>query len=183
MASIKELMALLNIEDKKELFKYRYLDLYGLKIKSISGIATLKNIEILSLSCNDISSLKSLQFLTSLTELYLRDNPFIIMLNENLNYLKKCTKLTILNVYNKNFDENENNRLEEIFWNYLPNLKVLNGKIRPKNYFSSATNDIKDDNVQKNDDKNGYQESIIKSILILSKELSLKQRKWLKNKI
>lgn len=50
------------------------LNLWGNELDNVDVLRDMSNVEVLSLSVNKISSLKSFQYCTKLTELYLRKN-------------------------------------------------------------------------------------------------------------
>ena len=50
------------------------LNLWGNELDNVDVLREMNNVEVLSLSVNKISSLKSFQYCTKLTELYLRKN-------------------------------------------------------------------------------------------------------------
>ena len=50
------------------------LNLWGNELDNVDVLRDMSNVEVLSLSVNKISSLKSFQYCNKLTELYLRKN-------------------------------------------------------------------------------------------------------------
>ncbi|KAJ5066481.1 leucine rich repeat protein [Anaeramoeba ignava] len=80
-----------NCKTFEEIFN---LDLWGNDLEDISIIKKLKNIKVLSLSVNKITSLKDFQYCDKLEELFIRKN-LIKDLNE-IKYLSKLENLKIL---------------------------------------------------------------------------------------
>ena len=70
------------------------LNLWGNKLEDISALAEVPNMEICSLSLNNISSLKVFQHTKKLKELYLRKN--LISDMRELKYLVSLTNLKVL---------------------------------------------------------------------------------------
>ena len=98
------------------------LNLWGSDIENIDIISKMKNIEIISLSLNKISSLKPFENLQNLRELFLRKNN-IKDINE-IKHLKNCPNLKLLWIEENPFCETNLNYREEII-NELPQLVKL----------------------------------------------------------
>lgn len=86
--------ALVKQRTKSNLAEVRKLDLWGYRLSDISLIEKMKKLEIVSLSSNNITSLKPFKSCTRLRDLFLRDNK-ITDFNE-LNYLSELPNLQIL---------------------------------------------------------------------------------------
>ncbi|KAF6019857.1 C21orf2 [Bugula neritina] len=78
----------------KELASVRKINYWGTELDDISIMRKLVNVEVVSLSVNDITSLEDFQNCRNLQELYIRKNK-ISNLNE-IYYLKKLPKLRTL---------------------------------------------------------------------------------------
>lgn len=108
-----------NISDLKN------LNLWGYDLENIDIIKEFINIEIITLSVNKISTLKSFSFCLNLIELYLRKNN-IKELTE-INNLKPCLNLKILWLEENPCSKEQNYRSYTI--NILPQLKKLDNII------------------------------------------------------
>ena len=76
------------------LFKIKKLDVWSSDLDEVALIKEMPNLEICSLSLNQITSLKYFGYSQNLTELYLRKN-YISDLFE-IKHLQGCTKLKVL---------------------------------------------------------------------------------------
>ncbi|KAH3797511.1 cilia- and flagella-associated protein 410-like [Dreissena polymorpha] len=77
-----------------DLESVRKLNCWGSEIEDISVVRQMPNLEVCSVSVNDITTLEDFEYCMNLQELYVRNNKI-----ENLNeicHLKKCEKLRIL---------------------------------------------------------------------------------------
>lgn len=76
------------------LLTIKNLNLFGQKLEDISLIKEMSNIEIVSLSLNNINSLKEFQHCKKLSELYLRKNSIKNLLD--IKFLAQCPNLKVL---------------------------------------------------------------------------------------
>ena len=109
----------------KKLEKMKYLNIWGEDIENIDIISEMKGLKLISLSANKISSLKPLENLIQLKELYLRQNN-ISDLNE-INYLSNCPNLKSLWLVGNPICKNNDEFLKAII-EKLPNLAFLDNK-------------------------------------------------------
>ena len=106
------------------------LNLWGLDLENIDIISKMKNLEIVSLSLNQINSLKPFENLKNLKELFLRKNN-IKDINE-IKYLKNCPNLKLLWIEENPFCESNPNYREEIIKELPQIVKLDNKKISSK---------------------------------------------------
>jgi len=127
MASINPLTKdmILQKSKSKRLEEVQNINLWGKEIDDVSILKETPNVEIVSLSLNKITSLKSFQFCKKLIELYLRKNQISSI--QDLNYLKKCNNLKVLWLEENKICENENYRLLVI--KTLPQLVKLDNVV------------------------------------------------------
>jgi len=109
----------------KKLEKMKYLNIWGEDIENIDIISEMKGLKLISLSANKISSLKPLENLIQLKELYLRQNN-ISDLNE-INYLSNCPNLKSLWLVGNPICKNNDEFLKAVI-EKLPNLAFLDNK-------------------------------------------------------
>ena len=100
------------------------LNLWGNDLSDVSILPQLTNIVVLSLSVNQIDTLKDFRKLKTLKELYLRNNKISEMLE--LKYLSSLSNLRKLTLNENPVAEMTNYRLAII--SVLPNLEVLDDK-------------------------------------------------------
>jgi Leucine-rich repeat (LRR) protein len=74
--------------------KIKKLDVWSSELEEVSLIKDMPNLEICSLSLNQISSLKYFGYSQNLTELYLRKNHISDLLE--IKHLQGCSKLKVL---------------------------------------------------------------------------------------
>ena len=77
-----------------KLSSIKNLNLWGIKLEDISALSEVLNLEICSLSLNNIISLRVFQHTKKLKELYLRKN--LISDMHELKYLVQLTNLKVL---------------------------------------------------------------------------------------
>ena len=125
----------------KKIEKLKRLNLWGEDLENVDIISEMKNLRIISLSANKISSLKPFEKLVNLKELYLRQNN--IKNIDEINYLKACPNLQSLwleeNPICKDNEEYKRSIIEK-----LPNLVTLD---------NTQVSDIKDEFNKKNNEK------------------------------
>ena len=109
----------------KKLEKMKYLNIWGEDIENIDIISEMKGLKLISLSANKISSLKPLENLVQLKELYLRQNN-ISDINE-INYLSNCPNLKSLWLVGNPICKNNDEFLKAII-EKLPNLAFLDNR-------------------------------------------------------
>lgn len=100
------------------------LNLWGNDIEDVSILKDMPNIEILSLSVNKISTLKSFAYCKKLTELYLRKN--LIQDLSEIRYLQNLPNLKVLWLWENPCAETPNYR--ENVLSVLPNLIKLDNQ-------------------------------------------------------
>ena len=101
------------------------INLWGNNLDDISLIQEMKQLKVISLSVNKISSLKPFKGLNNLTELSLRNNE-IFDFNE-LSYLMSCHNLRVLWLIENPIAESRDYRLKVI--QMLPQLTKLDNTI------------------------------------------------------
>ena len=116
----KELIATKCKTDK--LNQVKNLNLFGNQLQDVSILSEMPNLEIASLSLNNITSLREFSKCSKLTELYLRKNQ-ISDLNE-IRYLSDLPNLRVLWLSNNPCAEN-NSDYRKIVISILPNLQKL----------------------------------------------------------
>ena len=102
----------------------RNLNLWGNDIDDVSILKDMRNVEVLSLSANKITTLRDFQHCTKLTELYLRKN-LISDLSE-VRYLQRLPSLKVLWLWDNPCAESPNYRPYVI--RCLPNLVKLDSE-------------------------------------------------------
>lgn len=100
------------------------LNLWGNDIEDVSILKDMPNIEILSLSVNKISTLKSFSYCKKLSELYLRKN--LIQDLSEIRYLQNLPNLKVLWLWENPCAETPNYR--ENVLSVLPNLVKLDNQ-------------------------------------------------------
>ena len=101
------------------------INLWGSDLTNIDIISEMKNIEVVSLSLNQITSLKPFQNLQNLKELYLRKNNISNI--REIDYLKQCLNLKILWIEENPLCEKNPNYQKEII-KELPQIIKLDNK-------------------------------------------------------
>jgi len=127
MASLNPLTKdlILQKSKSKRLDEVQNINLWGKEIDDVTILKETPNVEIVSLSLNKITSLKSFQFCKKLVELYLRKNQISNL--QELNYLKKCNNLKVLWLEENKICENGDYRLLVI--KTLPQLVKLDNVV------------------------------------------------------
>lgn len=101
------------------------LNCWARKLKDISILSQLPNLEVLNLSCNDVSTLQSLTNCGKLTELYIRRNQLSDF--KELQYLSSLGKLEVLWLYDNPISNDPNYRSKVI--RMLPQVKKLDNTV------------------------------------------------------
>ena len=101
------------------------INLWGSDLTNVDIISEMKNVEVVSLSLNQITSLKPFQNLHNLKELYLRKNNISNI--KEIDYLKQCENLKILWIEENPLCEKNPNYQKEII-KELPQIIKLDNK-------------------------------------------------------
>ena len=109
----------------KSLEDIKNINLWGCDLTNIDIISEMKNVEVVSLSLNKISTLKPFENLQHLKELYLRKNDISNI--KEIDYLKKCINLKILWIEENPLCEKNPNYQKEII-KELPQIIKLDNK-------------------------------------------------------
>lgn len=109
------------IEGLDKLEDLRCLYLQNNYIKEIEGLNNNKLLSILNLSNNKIKTIKNMNHLQNLENFYISKNDLSTI--EDLQILLELKSLSLLDIQNNNFSENQNEFLS--FLNKIENLKVL----------------------------------------------------------
>ena len=107
-----------------QLYRITNINLWGNDIEDISVLTRLPNLEVVSLSVNQIKSLKSLANKPKLKQLYLRNNKISDF--GEIAYLKACPNLEVLWLCENPISQSPNYRVNVI--SMLPQLKVLDNR-------------------------------------------------------
>ena len=118
-----ELVAVRAKNDKINTIKN--INLWGLELDDVSIFKNMPNLEIISLSINNLKTLRDFKDLKNLKELYLRKNNISDI--KEIKFLSNCNQLKILSLNENPISNNPNYRLNVI--KYLPFLDKLDDKI------------------------------------------------------
>ncbi|KAL5499652.1 hypothetical protein EMCRGX_G011106 [Ephydatia muelleri] len=103
----------------------RTLNCWARKLKDVSILSQLPNLEVLNLSCNDVGTLENIANCVKLTELYIRRNQLGDF--KELQYLASLSKLEVLWLYDNPISSDPNYRSKVI--RMLPQVKKLDNQI------------------------------------------------------
>jgi len=101
------------------------INFWGNELDDISIVRKMQNLEVVSLSVNNITTLQDFSYLKNLKELYLRKN--LISEISELEFLKTCDNLRVLWLSENPISEIKNYRL--IVLNILPQLTKLDDTV------------------------------------------------------
>ena len=101
------------------------LNCWARKLKDVSILSQLTNLEVLNLSCNDVGTLESLTNCAKLTELYIRRNQLSDF--KELQYLASLSKLEVLWLHDNPISSDPSYRSKVI--RMLPQVKKLDNQI------------------------------------------------------
>ncbi|NP_001087518.1 cilia and flagella associated protein 410 S homeolog isoform X1 [Xenopus laevis] len=122
-----------------DLENVRKLNCWGSRLTDISVCHELPNIEVITLSVNNISTLEPISYCHNLTELYLRKNN-ISSLNE-LNYLKPLPRLKILWLSENPCCGADPQKYRMTVLRNLPNLQKLDNQVVTEEELTQALTD------------------------------------------
>ncbi|KAL0228751.1 hypothetical protein GEMRC1_013371 [Eukaryota sp. GEM-RC1] len=115
------------------------INMWGKSLSDVSVVRQMPNVEVLSLSVNDISALLDFSFCQNLTELYLRKNKVSDL--KQIRFLRELKNLRVLWMCSNPCAEKDIYRLYII--HYLPQLtKLDNSDISDEERKAAATLDI-----------------------------------------
>lgn len=112
------------------------LTLWGNSLENIDIVSKMKNVEVVSLSLNKISSLKPFQNCSNLKELYLRKNSISDI--QEINYLQNCKDLRILWLEENPLCDTPNYR--DIVIQILPQVMKLDNVMTTENNNNNQNN-------------------------------------------
>ena len=131
----------------------RNINLWGCELDDVSIFRKMPNLEVISLSINNLKTLKDFKDLKNLKELYLRKNQISDI--KELKYLSNCTKLSILWLNENPICQDPNYRMYVL--KYLPFLDKLDDIViseSEREMASQMNNDLLNSNTFQNNINN-----------------------------